>query len=72
MFVDPKQSRVDITQAIGRALRKGKKAKGYSYIIVPIVVNKKNSDYIEEAYHQIIWFFVLCLNTTVELLRVIS
>lgn len=54
MFVDPKQSRVDITQAIGRALRKGKKAKGYSYIIVPIVVNKKNSDYIEEAYQQIL------------------
>ena len=54
IFVDPKQSKVDITQAIGRALRKGKKGKGFSYIIIPIVVNKKNSDFIEEAYQQIL------------------
>jgi superfamily II DNA or RNA helicase len=54
MFVDPKQSRVDITQAIGRALRKGGKEKGDSYIIVPIVINKKNSNSIDEAYQQIL------------------
>lgn len=54
MFVDPKQSRVDITQAIGRALRKGKNNKGDSYIIVPIHVDKKNSDHIDEAYQQIL------------------
>jgi len=54
MFVDPKQSRVDITQAIGRALRKGDKNKGKSYIIVPIVVDKDNSENINEAYQQIL------------------
>jgi superfamily II DNA or RNA helicase len=54
MFVDPKQSRVDITQAIGRALRKGGKGKGDSYIIVPIIVDKKNSDFIDETYQQIL------------------
>ena len=54
MFVDPKQSRVDITQAIGRALRKGDKNKGKSYIILPIVVDKDNPDNIDEAYQQIL------------------
>jgi len=54
MFVDPKQSKVDITQAIGRALRKGKKNKGDSYIIVPIIIDQKNTDAIDEAYQQIL------------------
>jgi superfamily II DNA or RNA helicase len=54
MFVDPKQSRVDITQAIGRALRKGDKNKGKSYIIVPIVIDKDNPENINEAYQQIL------------------
>ena len=54
MFVDPKQSRVDITQAIGRALRKGDKNKGKSYIIIPIVVDKDNPENIDEAYQQIL------------------
>jgi superfamily II DNA or RNA helicase len=54
MFVDPKQSRVDITQAIGRALRKGNKDKGKSYIIVPIIVDKENPENINEAYQQIL------------------
>ena len=40
MFADPKQSRIDIVQAAGRALRKypGKK---YGYIVVPLVVPKE-------------------------------
>ena len=54
IFVDPKQSKVDITQAIGRALRKGSKSKGKSYIIVPVIIDKKDSDSIEEAYQQIL------------------
>ena len=54
MFVDPKQSKVDITQAIGRALRKGSKDKGTSYIIIPIIVDKDNPENIEEAYQQIL------------------
>ena len=54
MFVDPKQSKIDITQAIGRALRKGDSTKGLSYIIVPIVINKNSEESIDEAYQQIL------------------
>ena len=54
MFVDPKQSKVDITQAIGRALRKGDKNKGKSYIIVPTIVDKDDPKSIDEAYQPIL------------------
>jgi hypothetical protein len=37
VFADPKHSRVDIVQATGRAMRRGK-GKKFGYIIVPIVV----------------------------------
>jgi superfamily II DNA or RNA helicase len=40
MFADPKQSRVDIVQAAGRALRQYK-GKEYGYIVVPLVVPEK-------------------------------
>ena len=37
MFADPKQSRIDIVQAAGRALRQYR-GKEYGYIVVPLVV----------------------------------
>ena len=40
MFADPKQSRVDIVQAAGRALRHYE-GKDYGYIVVPLVVPEK-------------------------------
>ena len=40
MFADPKQSRVDIVQAAGRALRHYE-GKEYGYIVVPLVVPEK-------------------------------
>jgi predicted helicase len=40
MFADPKQSRVDIVQAAGRALRRYD-GKEYGYIVVPLVVPEK-------------------------------
>jgi 3-mercaptopyruvate sulfurtransferase SseA len=40
MFADPKQSRVDIVQAAGRALRQCE-GKEHGYIIVPLVVPEK-------------------------------
>ncbi len=40
MFADPKQSRVDIVQATGRALRHHE-GKDYGYIVVPLVVPEK-------------------------------
>ena len=40
MFADPKQSRVDIVQAAGRALRHYE-GKNYGYILIPLVVPEK-------------------------------
>jgi superfamily II DNA or RNA helicase len=40
MFADPKQSRVDIVQAAGRALRQHE-GKEFGYIVVPLVVPEK-------------------------------
>ena len=40
MFADPKQSRIDIVQAAGRALRQYG-GKEYGYIVVPLVVPEK-------------------------------
>ncbi len=40
MFADPKQSRVDIVQAAGRALRQYR-GKEWGYIVVPLVVPEK-------------------------------
>lgn len=54
LFVDPKQSRTAITQAIGRALRRGKKNKGKSYIIVPTIVDTKNPENNEKKYENIL------------------
>jgi predicted helicase len=55
MFADPKQSRIDIVQAAGRALRKFK-GKEYGYIVVPVIV-PENTDFKKftetTAYRQI-------------------
>jgi predicted helicase len=40
MFADPKQSRIDIVQAAGRALRRHAE-KDYGYIVVPLIVPEK-------------------------------
>jgi predicted helicase len=40
MFADPKQSRIDIVQAAGRALRRHE-GKEHGYIVVPLVVPEK-------------------------------
>ena len=40
MFADPKQSRIDIVQAAGRALRQYR-GKDCGYIVVPLVVPEK-------------------------------
>src|SRR4029077_6318281 len=40
MFADPKQSRVDIVQAAGRALRRYQ-GKEHGYIVVPLIVPER-------------------------------
>src|SRR5262249_38733529 len=39
-FADPKQSRIDIVQAAGRALRRFK-GKDYGYILLPLIVPRE-------------------------------
>jgi superfamily II DNA or RNA helicase len=43
-FITPKQSEIDIVQAIGRALRKRKTTKKYGYVLVPIFIEKKKNE----------------------------
>ena len=54
LFVDPKQSRTGITQAIGRALRKGDSNKGMSYIIVPTIIDVEDPENNDKRYENIL------------------
>ncbi len=53
LFADPKQSKVDIVQAAGRALRVSKD-KEYGYIIVPIFIDDEEESKVSSAFNQII------------------
>lgn len=50
-FVDPRQSRIDITQAVGRAMRKprGKSKKTVGYVVVPLFAGMGKNDSLDEA-----------------------
>lgn len=50
-FVDPRQSRIDITQAVGRAMRKPRKKsrKTVGYIVVPLFAGIGSDDNLDDA-----------------------
>ena len=50
-FIDPRQSRVDITQAVGRAMRKprGPTTKTVGYVVVPVFAGMGENDSLEDA-----------------------
>ena len=50
-FIDPRQSRVDIAQAVGRAMRKPRveTTKQCGYVLVPLFAGMGDKDSIEEA-----------------------
>ena len=50
-FIDPSQSRVDITQAVGRAMRKprGPTTKTFGYIVVPVFAGIDEKDSLKDA-----------------------
>ncbi len=49
-FIDPKQSKIDIAQAIGRAMRRQREGeKTYGYIVVPIYAENSDTASLEEA-----------------------
>ncbi len=52
-FIDPRQSRVDIAQAVGRAMRKprGPTTKTVGYVVVPLFAGNGTNDSIEQAIH---------------------
>ena len=53
LFADPKQSKVDIVQAAGRALRRFN-GKDFGYIIIPVVIEDNPETQISSAFGQII------------------
>jgi predicted helicase len=53
LFADPKQSKIDIVQAAGRALRRFD-GKDFGYIIVPIVIDEGDDAQLSTAFGQII------------------
>ena len=50
-FVDPRQSRIDITQAVGRAMRKprGNSEKTAGYVVVPVFAGMGKEDNLDSA-----------------------
>ena len=50
-FIDPRQSRIDITQAVGRAMRKprGPTTKTVGYVVVPVFAGMGDKDSLEDA-----------------------
>jgi Helicase associated domain len=50
-FIDPRQSKVDITQAVGRAMRKprGPTTKTFGYIVVPVFAGMGEKDTLDDA-----------------------
>ena len=53
LFADPKQSKIDIVQAAGRAMRTSSDKK-FGYILVPVVVDIDDKDLSTTAYQQIV------------------
>jgi superfamily II DNA or RNA helicase len=53
VFADPRKSKVDIVQALGRALRK-KKGKDWCYVILPVIYDDETHEIDNENYNEII------------------
>jgi superfamily II DNA or RNA helicase len=53
VFADPRKSKVDIVQALGRALRK-KKGKEWGYVILPVLYDDTTHEIDNDNYNEII------------------
>lgn len=53
VFADPRKSKVDIVQALGRALRK-KKGKDWGYVILPVLYDDQTHEIDNDNYNEII------------------
>ncbi|MDA7580164.1 DEAD/DEAH box helicase family protein [Crocinitomicaceae bacterium] len=53
LFADPRKSRVDIVQALGRALRR-KEGKDWGYVILPIIYNEEIQEIDNDSFNEIL------------------
>jgi superfamily II DNA or RNA helicase len=53
IFADPRKSKVDIVQALGRALRK-KEGKDWGYVILPVIYNDETNEIDNENFNEIL------------------
>jgi len=53
VFADPRKSKVDIVQALGRALRK-KEGKDWGYVILPVVYDDVTQEIDNENFNEIL------------------
>jgi len=53
LFADPKQSKIDIVQATGRALRRFP-GKEFGYIIIPVIIDSDDTELTESTFQQIV------------------
>jgi predicted helicase len=53
VFADPRKSKVDIVQALGRALRK-KEGKDWGYVILPVIYNDTTHEIDNENFNEIL------------------
>jgi predicted helicase len=53
VFSDPRKSKVDIVQALGRALRK-KEGKEWGYVVLPIIYDEETQDIDNENFQEIL------------------
>jgi superfamily II DNA or RNA helicase len=53
VFADPRRSKVDIVQALGRALRT-KKGKDWGYVILPVIYNDKTNEIDNDNFNEIL------------------
>ncbi|MDB4710926.1 DEAD/DEAH box helicase family protein, partial [Flavobacteriales bacterium] len=53
VFADPRKSKVDIVQALGRALRK-KEGKDWGYVILPVIYDDKTNEIDNDNFNEIL------------------
>ncbi|MEY3422693.1 MAG: hypothetical protein RIR48_3018 [Bacteroidota bacterium] len=53
VFADPRKSKVDIVQAMGRALRK-KEGKEWGYVVLPVVYDEETNEIDNENFKEIV------------------
>ena len=53
VFADPRKSKVDIVQALGRALRK-KDGKDFGYVVLPVIYDHKSHEIDNENFQEIL------------------